>query len=106
LEGVAALPVRAFGTVIGARCAGVQVTDASGQPPGWVRSLVRWATVILVAQLLYLVVPSGPVSQVVFIVVLFALVYGPALLDSRRRSLNDRAAGTFVLYRYRYRDRP
>jgi uncharacterized RDD family membrane protein YckC len=89
-----------WGMTLGARCAGVQVTT-NGQPPGWWRSLIRWATAILVSQLLYQVFPAGALSLILLLVVLFLVIYGPAILDPRRRSLNDRAAGTIVLYRYR-----
>jgi uncharacterized RDD family membrane protein YckC len=77
-----------WGAGIGKALLGLRVivdvaTDAEPQPPGWGRSWRRWA------------VPQVP--GLIPLPATGLLAYAPAVRDSRRRGLHDRAAGTVVV---------
>ena len=67
------------GQTLGMRVMHVRVVDGSGSPPGLARSLLRLAGLALAILLLF----TG---------------FLPALVDSRRRALQDFLAGTVVVY--------
>ena len=67
------------GQTPGMRLPGVRVRAPDGSPPGVVRSIVRWVGLMLSVVLLF-------------------LGFVPALVDNRRRALQDFLAGTTVVY--------
>ena len=67
------------GQTPGMHLAGVRVRGPDGKPPGVIRSVVRWIGLVLAIILLF-------------------LGFVPALIDNRRRALQDFLAGTTVVY--------
>jgi uncharacterized RDD family membrane protein YckC len=80
------------GQTIGCRVVGLRIAVVSTlSPPGWARSIRRWAPQPLMLGLGRLLIPRGLVSLVVLLI-----IYLPALPDPRRRALHDRISGTVV----------
>lgn len=80
--------------------------DGDEEPPGWTRSLVRWAVPALGPLLAWVAVELWGVTPWVLFgpTVYLAVVYGP-VLGERRRGLHDRVAGTVVVRAERGRAR-
>jgi uncharacterized RDD family membrane protein YckC len=85
-----------WGMTPGCRAAGIQVANRDRGRPGWTRAVVRWATQGVVSNGYRLFAP-GRVGLLAGIVI--AVLYAPALFDSRRRAVIDRVAGTIVVER-------
>jgi uncharacterized RDD family membrane protein YckC len=79
------------GMTPGARFANVAITSGFGEPPGWRRSLIRWAVPVAIG-LQSFVLPSAASQLITYLV-----VYGPALVDGERRGLHDRLAGAVAV---------
>jgi hypothetical protein len=70
------------------------VPSLSRRPPGFVRSVVRWA---VPESLVVVAVVTSSTAVMVAAAAVQAATFLPVLWDSQRRGLNDRAAGTLVI---------
>ncbi|MCU1365370.1 MAG: hypothetical protein JWL72_2720 [Ilumatobacteraceae bacterium] len=86
-----------FGRTVGKFAAGTAVVaHRTAEPPGWMRSTLRWLTTSWPA-VATIVVPNLPVWVDVLAFVGLVLTYSPLLWDAERRGFHDRAADTVVV---------
>ena len=81
-------PIALRGLTLGSRQVHVAIRTAAGEPPGWLRSAVRWAVPVAVG------LATSPVRSPLSELILVAVLFAPALMDRRRRALHDWFSGT------------
>ena len=83
------VPVALWGRTVGKLALGIKIVGADGaDPPGFLRATLRWSTA-LIALLPGVLGGLGSLIGFVSVIMIFA--------DSRRRTINDHLAGTFVV---------
>ncbi|MCY3948714.1 MAG: RDD family protein [Acidimicrobiaceae bacterium] len=88
-----------WGQTVGKRIVDIRVVNEStGRPPGWGRSLIRWAVPLVPFALLAVFLPlAGEVLTLLAAVVSVASCYLSITWDRKNQGWHDKAAGTFVV---------
>lgn len=88
-----------WGQTVGKRIVDIRVVNEStGRPPGWGRSLIRWAVPLVPFALLGMILtPAGEYLALLAAAVAAALCYVSITWDRKNQGWHDQAAGTIVV---------
>lgn len=79
-----------LGRTVGSSVVKVRLVGPGGGIPGWRRAIIRWGLLLVP-----LVIAQQMNQMAIWIV--FVVLYGPAVFDSRRRSIPDRVSGVMAV---------